>query len=132
MPSVHDNVILSYRVDLQNDQIIIYTEYDNSRIVKETDIIFTDVFGHRFEQPLKGSIILCISESPISSFVEGNSELLLKSKDYGWPAMFESLEELQQVLIEGDYKYIDLMSSYGMNGWVVAKNYEYVTRVIKG
>lgn len=55
MSNVHDNEMLSYKVDLQNDEITIHTKYDDT---EETDIVFTDVFCHMFEQQLNGSIIL--------------------------------------------------------------------------
>ncbi|MCY9516197.1 hypothetical protein [Paenibacillus apiarius] len=128
---VHDNVIFSYEVDLQNDQITIHTKYDDSRLVEETDIVFTDVFNHSFEQQLKGSIILDIIESNIEQFIKDNSELLEKNKKYCWPMIFESIDEIEKTIIEGRYKYIILMSSYGMNGWVLAKNFEIITRKIK-
>ncbi|NOU90213.1 hypothetical protein GC102_31375 [Paenibacillus sp. LMG 31460] len=131
MSKVHDNEILSYEVDLQNDQIKLHTKYDDNRIIEETDIVFTEVFNHFFEHQLKSSIILDIYESDILKFIKGNSELLRKQKSYGWPVMYDSINEMEQILIEGGYKYIILMSSYGMNGWVLAKNFEIITRKIK-
>ena len=130
MSMVHDNEILSYEVDLQNDQIKIHTKYEGKQILEETDIIFTDVLNHLFEQQLKGSIILDICESEIDLFIQENTELLIKNKNYGWPMYFESIDDIKRTLLEGNYKYIILMSSYGMNGWVLAKNYEIVTREI--
>jgi hypothetical protein len=128
MPMIHDSVILSYVVDLQNDQIIIHTRYDDSRMVEETNIIFIDVLSHKFDHPLKGSIILSIQQSSVQHFMDDNSEMLLKSRSYGWPTWYESLEELQIILTEENYKYIELLSSYGMSGWVVAKDVQYVPR----
>ncbi len=131
MSMVHDNVILSYEVDLQNERIILHTRYDDSRSVEETDIIFTDVLNHWFEQQLKGSIIFDISESEISHFVKENSELLIKNKAFGWPMMYESIDDFERLLTDEKYKYINLSSSYGMNGWVLAKNLDIITRKIE-
>lgn len=130
MSRVHDYEILSYEVDLQNDQIIIHTKYEDtiSNSAELTDIIFTDVFNHYFEHQLKGSIILDFCESEISRFIIRNSEQLRKNKNYGWPMMFDSVDQVEETLVNGGYKYIVLMSSYGMNGWVLAKNFEIITR----
>lgn len=133
MSMVHDNEILSYIVDLQNDQITIHTKYEDGdeRIIEETDIVFVDVFSHMFEQQLKGSIILDVCEYDISHFIKDNLELLEKNKNYGWPMMFESIDDIERKLQEERYKYIILMSSYGMNGWVVSKDFYLITREIE-
>ncbi|WNR45381.1 hypothetical protein [Paenibacillus roseipurpureus] len=89
------------------------------------------MFNHFFEHQLKGSIILDIYESDIPKFIKENSELLRQHESYGWPVMYDSIDEMEQILIEGGYKYIILMSSYGLNGWVLAKNFEIITRKIE-
>lgn len=128
MSMVHDNEILSYEVDLQQDQIIIYTIYEGQSKKEETNIVFTDVLNHKFEHQLKGSIILDIVESDIRNFIKENLRAIEENKNYGWPVHFNSIVELERKLIEENYKYIEIMSSYGLNGWVVAKNYEINTK----
>ncbi|ACT04163.1 hypothetical protein [Paenibacillus sp. JDR-2] len=123
---IHDNVILSYTVDLQNEQIVIHTRDESS--LKEVDIVLKEVSCHHFEHQLKGSIILAMTVSNISSFIAGNSEILRNGKDHSWPTVYESLDELEQKLTEGGYKYFNLYSSYGMNGWIVAKDLEVVKK----
>lgn len=123
---IHDNVILSYMVDLQNDQIVIHTRDESS--LKEVDIVLKEVLSHRFEHPLKGSVILAITVSNISSFIAGHVELLQNGKDYSWPAAYDSIDELEKQLTEDGYKYIHLYSSYGLNGWILAKDLEVVKK----
>jgi hypothetical protein len=130
MSQVHDNIILSYEVDLQNDLIRLHTRYDYEQKQEATEIIFTGVLTHLFEHQLKGSIIFDIGESDISSFIKDNNALLLINQIYSWPKMYNTLDELEKDLVKERYKYIILMSSYGMNGWVLAKNYEINTRTI--
>lgn len=123
---IHDNVILSYTVDLQNDQIVIHTRDELSS--KEVDIVFKDVLSHSFEHPLKGSIILAITVSNISGFIAGHAEILQTGKNYSWPATYESIEELEKKLTEAGYKCMNLYSSYGLNGWILAKDLEVVKK----
>ncbi|WP_339322100.1 hypothetical protein [Paenibacillus sp. FSL W8-0194] len=125
---VHDHTILSYQVDFQKDIIAIHTVHEGKENLEEADIIFNGVFNHFFEHHLKDSIILDICESDLSSFIKENSELILRGQNYGWPTTFNSLDEVEKELVQEGYKYFILMSSYGMNGWVLAKSYEIITR----
>lgn len=131
MSIVHDNEIISYEVDFQKEHIKIHTRYQNADMKEEIDILFVDVISHMFEHQLKGSIILDICESGIDHFIKDNKELLMKNHEYCWPLPFKSIEDLKIKLTEENYKYIILMSSYGMNGWVLAKNYKIITKVVK-
>ncbi|MCM3631123.1 hypothetical protein M3194_27805 [Paenibacillus glycanilyticus] len=126
MSLIHDNVIVSYEVDLQNDRITLHTL--NEASLQQTDIVYTDVLCHSFEHQMKRSIILAITEYQISNFIAGNLGMLQKGKDYGWPVFFETIDELEKTLVEGKYRYFNLLSSYGMNGWVLARNIEIVPR----
>ncbi|NIK70539.1 MULTISPECIES: hypothetical protein [unclassified Paenibacillus] len=123
---IHDNVILSYTVDLQLDRIVIHTRDEST--LKEVDIVLKDVCCHYFEHQVKGSIILAMTVSNISSFIAGNIEILRNGKDHGWPTVYESIDELEKKLTEGGYKYFNLYSSYGMSGWIVAKDLEVVKK----
>ncbi|WP_207952400.1 hypothetical protein [Paenibacillus turpanensis] len=55
---------------------------------------------------------------------EENLELLSKTKNYGWPMMYEDAAQLEQNLKQSQYKYIVILSSYGLNGWILAKDWE--------
>ncbi len=37
-------------------------------------------------------------------------------------ADYENIEELKKYLLENQYKYIKIFSSWGLNGWVLAKS----------
>ena len=41
-----------------------------------------------------------------------------------WPIDYNTEQELIDFLITNKYKYIEINSSYGMFGWVIAKSYE--------
>ena len=40
-----------------------------------------------------------------------------------WPINYTNSEELKKYLIENKYQYIKINSSYGMYGWIIAKDY---------
>lgn len=126
MINIHDNEIVSYKVDLKNQKIIIYTEDNYLKLIKSIDIIFSDVLVHFFENQLNGSVIFDIEEYHINQFVNENSELLKKQKKYGWPIDYNTIEELIEKLLKGKYCYYVISSSYGLSGWVLAKKYEII------
>lgn len=121
MSKVHDNEIISYEVDLKNYQIIVHTQYQESALIKNTDIIFQNVLAHFFQNELSGSIIFDIEKYDIIRFLKNNSDLLKKQKNYCWPMVYDTEKELAEKLLEGEYSYYVISSSYGLNGWVLAK-----------
>lgn len=126
MLNLHDNEIVSYKVELRNQKIIFNTEYCKYKILKNMDIIFKDVLGHYFENQLYGSTILNIEEYRVSRFIEDNEELLNEHKDYCWPIDYDKIEDLEKKLAEEKYYYYVIISSYGLSGWIVAKSCETV------
>ncbi|WP_340016282.1 hypothetical protein [Paenibacillus sp. FSL K6-1318] len=123
MPSLHDNIILSYEVDLENERIRMHTR-SSHEVPKNMDVLFSGVMAHAFDTPLYGSIILDLDERDIEHFVPHNRELLESGKGQGWPVSYDSYDELQNQLIEEKYKYMVISSSYGLSGWILAKNVE--------
>ncbi|WP_252250315.1 hypothetical protein [Clostridium sp. ZBS13] len=130
MFNIHDNEIVSYKVDLKNQKITIHTEDNDLKLIKSTDIIFSDVLAHFFENQLNGSVIFDIGEYNINQFVNENSELLEKQKNYCWPIDYNTIEELTEKLLKDKYCYYVISSSYGLSGWVLAKNYEIINNNI--
>lgn len=123
MLSIHDNEIVSYEVDFQGSKITLHTIGGNSDPVTTT-IEFIDVLTHMFETQLQGSIIFDISTLEISRFIEDNKELLEKTKNYGWPMHYGTTKDLINHLYNEKYNYYVILSSYGLNGWIIAKEYK--------
>ncbi|WP_285107909.1 hypothetical protein [Paenibacillus sp. UMB4589-SE434] len=123
MLSIHDNKIVSYEVDFQKSRITLNTT-DGKRDSVITKIEFNDALAHVFETQLRGSIILDISTLDVSLFFKHNKELLEKEKDYAWPMYYEKIEDLFEYLQNEKYNYYVISASYGLNGWVIAKEYK--------
>ncbi|MNC02091.1 hypothetical protein D3C81_793250 [compost metagenome] len=122
MANIHDNEIISYNVDLKNHKITIQTVQNPSR--KSISIVFHDVLAHLFETQLEDSIILDITKYELSLFINENRELLEKHRKSCWPMEYNTFEELEKKLMSEQYGYYVILSSYGLNGWVLAKNHE--------
>lgn len=123
MSKIHDNEISSYIVNLKEQQIILHMEHQN----KNTNIIFSNVLVHFFENELSGSILLDIEEYSINQFIKDNCRLLEQRKNYCWPIDYDTIEQLSEELQKEQYYYYVISSSYGLNGWILAKNYEIIS-----
>ena len=127
LEKIHDNIIIKYYVDFENSKIIINTINENGERV---DIIFENILTCAFENQQKNSIILDIEERTSREFINDNIELL--KRDYGWPIIFNNIEELNNTLETQKYKYYILQSSYGMYGWILATGLQEIKVVTEG
>ncbi len=118
MKSLHDCEILSYLVDLKNSKIIMKILAEDSTKVK---IKFTEVLAHNFSNQLNGSIILDLEISDVELFIEENKEILNEGKSFCWPVDYSDVDDLRKILQIGNYKYFILSASYGLSGWIIAK-----------
>lgn len=130
---VHDGIIKNYEVDFRNKDIKLYIEPSTSFITnleytkrnrKEIVLIFKETFAYKFmhESMVLENILLDIDISNILFFIKRHKDELQESKKYGWPMLFNSIEELEEKLKREKYNYYDIYSSLGMSGWIVAKN----------
>lgn len=120
MKYVHDYEIISYEVNLRKEEIKINTE--NPSTEDEVQLIFNEVFAHYFENELFGSVILDICKETLENFMDYNKNLLEERKMSGWPMMYDDNVELLNELKKGKYSYYIISSSYGLRGWILAKD----------
>ncbi len=118
MKNIHDNIILKYIIDFEENKITFYTKTEEG---EKVNIVFEDMLVYFFEEQVKENIIFDIEESEYEEFISDKSEMLKEKKDFGWPIVYENIEKLNMFMKKNTYKYYTLISSIGMNGWVVAK-----------
>lgn len=119
---MHDDCIVAYSVNLEEKNIVIQTY--NSMKKRQGKIYFFEVLTHLFKGTIDYNILLDIQECDISFFYNDNKEQIIKMKDYGWPIVYQTEQELIDFLRANEYKYIKICSSYGMDGWILAKSYK--------
>ena len=115
---VHDNIILSYQVDIGNKELKIITEYPDK---EEVTITFTGLATHRFEYVTYHNIIACIWQVSTDFFVEENRDLLEKYLRYGAPIVAENCDKLKEYLSNNGLKVFEIGASMGLSGFVMAK-----------
>ncbi|MGX7148400.1 hypothetical protein [Enterococcus ureasiticus] len=122
MNTIHDYEIERFTVEFKKNTISI----DISSEQRQKQIVFQEVFCYKFYEEMPYSIISDLEERPIEDFFKENKELLNQTKNYAWPIMYDSIQELVNKIKDADVHYQVLSSSYGMNGWVLAKRVEII------
>ena len=117
---VHDNQILSYKVDFENEILDMDTIWEKK---ERTTIRFTGLLAHEFEGVITSNIIYGIYQPTLQSFVDENREVLSNEiKQYGFPSLrSRNCEELISMLSENCYNIYQIDSSLGLCGYVIAK-----------
>ena len=126
MSMVHDNVIQSYMVDFEADTLTINTSYLTDKINEKTKVIYTGYLAHIFVNEMKGSMIFDIQECLLDHFIKREFILLKQRQLSGWPISYETESELIMFFQTHEYKIYEISSSYGLCGWVFAKQMDIV------
>ena len=128
--SVHDNIVFGYSVDCAGRRLVLHTVFRDREPVEYTDIVFHEVFAHRFEHVLEGNILFDVSEVDVASFVQGEADMFAESWRYGWPPFGYdgNLSQLVRSMQAASARAFAVSSSYGLSGWVVARSSERVAR----
>jgi hypothetical protein len=125
--SVHDNVLVSYTVQCEERQIRLHTIYRDQEPYEYTDVVFTDVVAYHFETDNFHTILFDIEEVAFEAVYTTYRDLFVSKKNYGWPAItYQTEAELLDTLREQGIKGFVIASSYGMEGFVLAKDMQRV------
>ena len=115
---IHDNEILSYCVDVQNNKLEMATKYYDK---EKTTIVFTDYIAHRFEYVTYTNIINSIEQTPVEDFFDKNKHLLEDGLRNAFPIFATSIEELRTYLKKNGQNIFEISSSIGLCGFIIAK-----------
>lgn len=127
LPSLHDDFVISYEVNCETRQIKLHTKPDPrdpaKRDQRPRTIVFDGVEGYQFEHDAFGNIIFSLDavsiEQVLADYGSGIAESYRMSGAPGpWAA---DLASAAQVLAAKGVKGFVLSSSYGLSGWVLAK-----------
>lgn len=131
--SVHDNILYGYTVVREGYNshvytITLYTEFLDNSPVEYTDIVFTGVAAHHFESELANSILFDVEKTEPERIYNDNQELFERLKNYGWPWMYTTTEELFAAIKTRQLKAFAISASYGIDGWIWAKDMRKIPR----
>jgi hypothetical protein len=122
--SVHDNRLVSYEVQCEARTITLHTECRvKDKPTEFTNVMFTGVQAYRFENDAFGNIILGLETVAVEAFLEKYGADISESyRMAGSPgAWADNLGTASRYLQEERTQAFILSSSYGLSGWVLAR-----------
>lgn len=122
--SIHDNELISYEVQCEARTIILRTEYRVKNEPTEfTNVIFKGVQGYHFENDAFGNIISGLEPMPVEQFLaEYGAEISESYQMGGAPGPWAAdLGTAPVYLREQGVQGFILYSSYGLSGWILAR-----------
>lgn len=128
--SVHDNYLVSYEVRCERREIRLHTEFrDRGEPFEYTDVVFTGVCAYHFHQDCFTNIIFDIDETAPETIYSDHRAEFEAGRMYGWPGDWGKTEDAALAYFrEHGVQGYALQSSYGMDGWILAKSMEIISR----
>jgi len=133
MKSWHDFHIDGYAVDGVRRELAfrLTWPYETPSTVRRARVVFEGVEAYFLEHDLGSNIVYDFSEQPLEAFLEEWTDRFEVSAKYGWPAFWRPVPspprpvevergDAFRLLAERGVKCIELGSSYGLSGWVLA------------
>jgi hypothetical protein len=128
LPSLHDDFLVSYEVNCETRQIKLRAKRDPRIPIVDEErtsrtIVFNGVEGYQFANDNFGNIIFSLEAVSVEQILAGHGSQIAESYRLGgapnsWAA---DLSSAPQVLAAKGVQGFVLSSSYGLSGWVLAK-----------
>ena len=133
--SVHDNLVYLQVVDHENARIVLHTLHPQAE-PEFTDVVFTDVIVHHFEQqtvgPESSVVLFDIEEEDPLPLLSHYEDLLKRTKNHGWPVTdYAGLEDLASKLTARGVSCFRVQGTAGLEGFVFAKELQLIARAEK-
>jgi hypothetical protein len=123
-PSIHDNLLVSYEVQCEQRTITLRTQCrEENKPTEFTNVVLEGVQGYHFENDAFGNIIFGLESVPVEWFLkEYGAQISESYRMAGAPGVWAgNLVSAPEYLREQGIKAFILSSSYGLDGWVLAK-----------
>jgi hypothetical protein len=125
LPSFHDDYVVGYEVDCEGRQIRLHIKPATPAAEQApvNTVVFTGVEGYSFQNDAFGNIILDLETVTATRFVSQYRAALAESfRLSGAPGAWVSdLDAAPRILSERGVQAFVLSSSYGLSGWVLAR-----------
>ncbi|RBP46554.1 hypothetical protein DES53_102945 [Roseimicrobium gellanilyticum] len=126
--SVHDNELYRYEFDSRTSTLVLHTLFDALVPIEYTDVWFLGVWYHHLEEVLGKDIILDVEESSVDWTMKAFSTLFSQLQKDGWPRLDWRTETLQEAVAKLKLRVWNISSSYGLSGFVIAKEMRMVSK----
>jgi hypothetical protein len=124
LPSLHDNYLVSYAVDCAARRIEIRARRPHSAGGESRIVVFDGVEAYHFQNDAFGNIIFSLELIGVEHLLSKyRSEIAESYRTAGAPGPWAAdLDLASQILKDKGVQGFILSSSYGLSGWVLAKD----------
>jgi hypothetical protein len=126
MSSIHDNILYAFSISCDERRIVLYTEFKDGTVDEFTDVVFTGVIAHYFENVLQHNILFSIDEVGPEEVLSQWATRFEQGKNFGWPNNIEYRDaaDLAGILKTRRVKAFEISSSLGLSGFVLSEKME--------
>ncbi len=124
LPSFHDNHLTAYEVNCETREITLRVRRpEGAEEQLSRTIVFNGVEGYHFKDDALGNIIYALQEISVDELISDYGRDIAEShRRAGAPGSWAAnLASAAQVLTAKGVKGFVLSSSYGLSGWVLAR-----------
>ena len=127
LPDLGDQEIFAHTVDCRSRSIVLHVKSISNEPIF-TDIIFSDVLFHHFEQQSMSSfgpsnVIFQIEETDFNTQFNEYGEIFYRLKKHGWPSQkYTELTTLSDDLRRQNFRCFEIYCISGLNGFVVCRS----------
>ena len=126
LPSLHDNLLVSYAVDCEGRTIKLRARRPNwpNRYDQDRFVVFTGVEGYHFENDAFGNIILSLERTSVNQLLAQVGPTIQESyRQAGSPGPWAAdVNVAAGALEDKQIQAFLLSSSYGLSGWILARD----------
>ena len=125
LPSLHDNYLVSYEVSCEARQIKLFARRPTGeRRGSNRTIVFSGVEAYHFQDDAFGNIIFSLEEVPAEQLLsQFRSEIAESYRLAGAPGPWAAdLASAAEILAARGVRGFVLSSSYGLSGWMLARD----------
>jgi hypothetical protein len=121
------STLKKYEIDHTNRTLrFMLTRPDGSEEHKSVELVFQDVEGYLLKHDRGTDSVLAVEEQPLSAFLGDNEAHFAREARWGWPRFWQgSAQSTAAWLASRGCRVWAISASYGLSGWIVARNANY-------
>src|SRR5688572_13374436 len=123
-PGIHDSLLVAYSVDSEHQALVLSLLPHHGSALAPFAVVFSGVVAHSFPAPLLPAILGDIRQTPADALLRQEWASIERAyRANGWPGPWaNSLLDAMAFVTASELRGYEIESSYGLNGWVLARD----------
>lgn len=124
MSTIHDSLLVGYSVNSETRDLILSLQPHRGSAPSPFNVVFHGTMAHSFEWPLLPAILFGITPVNVDSMLQESWPSIERGfRACGWPGPWaDTLANAQNFARTAPLQAFEIDSSYGLSGWVLARD----------